>query len=123
VTKFLVYNARKRQEGGDRADTYFHRTECVAGVQDMRFQQLMPDVVHWLGITKIDRFASMSDMKFNALTQSGIEVMERVAIPDDLVPQDASVEMEAKKAAGYFTAGKVMSKEELASVKGRALDE
>ena len=32
------------------------RTECVAGVQDMRFQELMPDVLHWLGITKIDRF-------------------------------------------------------------------
>ena len=32
VTKFLVYNARKRQEGGDRADKYFLRTECVAGV-------------------------------------------------------------------------------------------
>jgi hypothetical protein len=28
---------------------------------------------------------------------------ERVPIPDDLMPQDASVEMEAKKAAGYFT--------------------
>ena len=50
VTKFLVYNARKRQRGGDRAETYFHRTECVAGVQDMRFQELMPDVFHWLGI-------------------------------------------------------------------------
>ena len=50
VTKFLVYNARKRQAGGDRADTYFRRTECVAGVQDMRFQELMPDVFHWLGI-------------------------------------------------------------------------
>src|SRR5260221_4102610 len=48
VTKFLVYNARKRQPGGDRAETYFARTECVAGVQDMRFQQLMPDVFHWL---------------------------------------------------------------------------
>jgi GTP cyclohydrolase II len=36
VTKFLVYNARKRQEGGDQAATYFERTECVAGVQDMR---------------------------------------------------------------------------------------
>src|SRR3546814_8865702 len=34
VTKFLVYNARKRQEAGDRAETYFQRTECVAGVQD-----------------------------------------------------------------------------------------
>ncbi|MCC7441919.1 MAG: GTP cyclohydrolase II, partial [Bdellovibrionales bacterium] len=48
VTKFLVYNARKRQEGGDSASTYFHRTECVAVVQDMRFQDLMPDVLHWL---------------------------------------------------------------------------
>jgi len=38
VTKFLVYNARKRQEGGDQAATYFERTECVAGVQDARFQ-------------------------------------------------------------------------------------
>ena len=55
VTKFLVYNARKRQEGGDRADKYFLRTECVAGVQDMRFQELMPDVLHWLGIRKIHR--------------------------------------------------------------------
>ena len=52
VTKFLVYNARKRQEGGDQAATYFERTECVAGVQDARFQQLMPDVLHWLGITR-----------------------------------------------------------------------
>src|SRR5438067_6448015 len=42
VTKFLVYNARKRQQGGDRADTYFARTECVAGVQDVRFQELVP---------------------------------------------------------------------------------
>ena len=30
----------------------------------------------------------------------GIEIGERVPIPDDLVPPDASVEMEAKKAAG-----------------------
>ncbi len=50
VTKFLVYNARKRQEGGDAAATYFERTECVAGVQDARFQQLMPDALHWLGV-------------------------------------------------------------------------
>ena len=31
VTKFLVYNARKRQEEGDNAAKYFERTECVAG--------------------------------------------------------------------------------------------
>ena len=71
VTKFLVYNARKRQEGGDAAATYFERTECVAGVQDARFQQLMPDVLHWLGVTRIDRFVSMSDMKYDALVEPG----------------------------------------------------
>jgi GTP cyclohydrolase II len=122
VTKFLVYNARKRQEGGDRADQYFHRTECVAGVQDMRFQELMPDVFHWLGITKIDRFASMSDMKYNAMTKAGIEIGERVEIPDGLIPGDASVEMEAKKAAGYYTK-QAPKKEDLEKVKGRGLEE
>jgi GTP cyclohydrolase II len=124
VTKFLVYNARKRQEGGDSAATYFHRTECVAGVQDMRFQELMPDPLHWLGITKIDRFASMSDMKYNAIVKSGIQIVERIPIPDELIPMDAKVEMEAKKAAGYYSGadGKVMSADELHKVKGRDLD-
>ncbi len=72
VTKFLVYNARKRQEGGDAAATYFERTECVAGVQDARFQQLMPDV-HPLAraCRRIDRFVSMSDMKYDALVGAG----------------------------------------------------
>jgi GTP cyclohydrolase II len=103
VTKFLVYNARKRQPGGDRAETYFARTECVAGAQDMRFQQLTPDVFHWLGITRIDRWASMSDMKHGALVEQGIEVVERVAIPNELIPPNARVEIDAKKAAGYFS--------------------
>jgi GTP cyclohydrolase II len=44
------------------------RTECVAGVQDMRFQELMPDVLHWLGIRKIHRLVSMSNMKYDAIT-------------------------------------------------------
>jgi GTP cyclohydrolase II len=103
VTKFLVYNARKRQPGGDQASTYFARTECVAGVQDARFQQLMPDTLQWLGITRIDRLVSMSNLKYDALVAAGIEIGERVPIPPALVPQDAQVEIEAKKAAGYFT--------------------
>src|SRR6202040_762026 len=102
VTKFLVYNARKRQEGGDAAATYFERTECVAGVQDARFQQLMPDVIHWLGLRRIDRFVSMSDMKYDALVSQGIEIVERVPIPAGLVSADAQVEIAAKKAAGYY---------------------
>jgi GTP cyclohydrolase II len=122
VTKFLVYNARKRQAGGDRADTYFLRTECVAGVQDMRFQELMPDVLHWLGIRRIHRLVSMSNDKYDAITGSGIEVGERVKIPDALVPADAQVEIEAKIAAGYFTDGAVPDGERLARVKGRDLE-
>ncbi|HYD17606.1 MAG TPA: GTP cyclohydrolase II [Patescibacteria group bacterium] len=123
VTKFLVYNARKRQEGGDRADQYFRRTECVAGVQDMRFQELMPDIFHWLGITHIHRFASMSDMKYNALAKAGITVGERIEIPPELIPADAAVEMEAKKAAGYFAQTEVKSVDQLKDVKGRGLEE
>jgi GTP cyclohydrolase II len=103
VTKFLVYNARKRQKGGDAAAAYFERTECVAGVQDARFQQLMPDAVHWLGLKRIDRFISMSDMKYDALTAQGVDIVERVPLPDELIPADAHVEIAAKKAAGYYT--------------------
>jgi GTP cyclohydrolase II len=123
VTKFLVYNARKRQDGGDQAATYFERTECVAGVQDARFQQLMPDILHWLGITRIDRFVSMSNMKYDAIVGTGIEIGERVPIPEGLIPPDAQVELQAKKAAGYYTPDQVPTANELKSVVGRNLKE
>jgi len=121
VTKFLVYNARKRQEGGDSAAQYFERTECVAGVQDARFQQLMPDIVHWLGLKRIDRFVSMSDMKHDALTSQGIEIVNRIPIPDELVPADAQVEIAAKKAAGYYSPEPTTAEELQGSI-GRALE-
>ncbi len=121
VTKFLVYNARKRQEGGDSADKYFLRTECVAGVQDMRFQELMPDILHWLGVQKIHHLVSMSNMKYDAITRAGIEVGARMAIPDELIPDDAKVEMDAKVAAGYFSETKALDAAHLAQPKGRGL--
>eukprot|EP00292_Cryptomonas_paramecium_P006555 CAMPEP_0113676646 /NCGR_PEP_ID=MMETSP0038_2-20120614/8766_1 /TAXON_ID=2898 /ORGANISM="Cryptomonas paramecium" /LENGTH=481 /DNA_ID=CAMNT_0000593713 /DNA_START=55 /DNA_END=1500 /DNA_ORIENTATION=+ /assembly_acc=CAM_ASM_000170 len=126
VTKFLVYNARKRQEGGDRAETYFHRTACVAGVEDMRFQELMPDSLHWLGITKIDDLISMSDMKYNAIVDSGIEVRNRVAIPDEMIPADAHVEIDAKMYAGYYVPENkrgTVNEDLVKLTKGRSLDE
>jgi GTP cyclohydrolase II len=121
VTKFLVYNARKRQEDGDAAAAYFERTECVAGVQDARFQQLMPDVIHWLGLRRIDRFLSMSDMKYDALTGQGVDIVERVPIPDELIPADAHVEIAAKKAAGYFSI-EPQAPEGLTDTVGRSLE-
>lgn len=123
VTKFLVYNARKRQQGGDSASEYFNKTECVAGVQDMRFQELMPDVLNWLGIKHIDRFVSMSNMKYDAIAKAGITVGERLTIPEDMIPPDARVEIDAKKAAGYYTDGAIPDDTELAKPKGRGLVE
>ncbi|KAI6766169.1 hypothetical protein HG530_007239 [Fusarium avenaceum] len=113
----MVYNARKR--GADRASDYFKRTENIAGVKDMRFQALMPDILHWLGIKKIDRMLSMSNMKHDAIVGQGIPIHERVELPEELIPADSRVEIDAKITAGYFTAGKRMTTEELQAVQGR----
>ena len=123
VTKFLVYNARKRQEGGDSASNYFYRTECVAGVEDARFQEFMPDVLNWLGIKKIHNLHSMSNMKYDAIVGSGIEVVNRLSIPPELIPADAQVEIEAKKAAGYFTDEEIKDEAGLDNVQGRELED
>lgn len=89
----------------------------------MRFQELMSDILHWLGITKIHRFVSMSNMKYDALLKSGIHVVERVTIPDELIPLDAQVEMNAKRAAGYYSPDRIVDINELAKTKGRDLNE
>jgi GTP cyclohydrolase II len=117
VTKYLVYNARKR--GADLASDYFKRTENIAGVKDMRFQALMPDILHWLGITKIDRMLSMSNMKHDAIVGQGIPIIERVELPESWIPADSRVEIDAKINAGYFTTGHRMTEEELKAVQGR----
>jgi hypothetical protein len=49
-------------------------------------------------------------------------VVERIKIPDELVPADAMVEIQAKIAAGYFTTGEVPDEADLAAVKGRGLE-
>lgn len=103
VVKLLVYNARASADGGDRAEAYFDRTVEVAGVCDMRFQALSVDVLHWLGLTRIDRWISMSNLKAAALTEAGIEIMRQVALPDDRVPTRAGVEITAKRASGYYS--------------------
>lgn len=48
----------------------------------MRFQALMPDILQWLGIKKIDRMLSMSNMKHDAIVEQGIPILERVTIPE-----------------------------------------
>ncbi len=103
VVKYLVYNARPRAACGDREEDYFARTKAVAGVEDMRFQSLATDPLTWLGVRRIDSWASMSNLKSDALRDAGIEIGQHLVIPDAMVPDRARVEISAKKAAGYFS--------------------
>jgi len=103
VIKFRVYNARINQDGGDRPEMYFHHTESIAGIRDARFQTMMPDVLNWLGIRRIDWLCSMSNEKYEAITGAGIKVMQRVDLPEDYVKDSMKVELDAKIASGYHS--------------------
>ena len=83
----------------------------------------MPDALHWLGVTKIHRFISMSDMKYDAIVNSGITIVERVEIPAELIPADAQVEIAAKVFIGYHGGDTYkFDKVDLEETKGRSYD-
>jgi len=103
ITKYRVYNARKNQDGGDIAEKYFFHTENIAGIRDARFQGMMPDVLNWLGVHRIDWLFSMSNEKYDALVQAGIRIYQRVPLPQHWVPEGAFVELHAKIADGYHS--------------------
>ena len=87
-------------------------------------------------------------MKHDAIVEQGIPIHERVPIPEDMIPEDSRVEIDAKIQAGYcklpyyrtrsrvyyvhhpltspspaVTTGHVMSMDELANVKGRGWED
>ncbi len=43
--------------------------------------------------SQIDNFISMSNLKYDAIVNSGIEIVNRIEIPPELVPPDAQVGM------------------------------
>ncbi|KAH0563106.1 hypothetical protein GP486_002324 [Trichoglossum hirsutum] len=61
----------------------------------------------------------VTNMKHDAIVEQGIPIHERVPIPDEMIPEDSRVEIDAKIHAGYFTTGKVMTMDELSNVQGR----
>jgi len=83
----------------------------------------MPDVLHWLGIRKINKFISMSDEKYDAVINSGIKIVNRISLPDRLIPSDARVEIDAKIAHGYFTDKEKPTEKDLIEAKGREWDD
>ena len=73
-------------------------------------------------VTSYIEIVPTDTVKYDAITGSGIEVVERVPIPEELVPPDAQVEIEAKKAAGYYTPEGGPDGASLDKVKGRDLE-
>jgi len=63
--------------------------------------EMMPDVLLWLGLKRIDWYFSMSLEKYEAIAGMGVSVMQRIDLPDTWVPKGATVEITAKVAAGY----------------------
>lgn len=49
----------------------------------------------------------MSDMKHDAIVSSGIPIYKRYEIPEELIPPDSRVEIDAKIAAGYYSTTQV----------------
>jgi hypothetical protein len=66
----------------------------------------MPDIIHWLASAGSTGFVSMSNMKYDALVKGGVEIGERVPIPDGLVPDDAMSRWRPRRPPGYFTPDK-----------------
>lgn len=84
-------------------------------------------------------------MKYDAIVSQGIPIHERVELPEDLIPEDSKVEINAKITAGqyilafatgstrivligitptgYFTAGPKLTEDELKAVQGRVWEE
>ncbi|MEB3047483.1 hypothetical protein [Rhizobium mulingense] len=56
-----------------------------------------------LGISRIDRWLSMSHLKRKAVAEGGIEIENQIELPTDRVAAGAEVEISAKISAGYFT--------------------
>ena len=59
-------------------------------------------------------------LRYDAIVQSGIKIVERVPIPPELVPKDAQVEITAKVFEGYHGGGDyTVDKETLRATVGR----
>lgn len=60
-------------------------------------------------------------MKYNAIVNTGIKIVNRIEIPQELVPADAQVEITAKVFHGYNAgeAYKGIDEADMANTKGR----
>ena len=48
-----------------------------------------------------NKWLTFRSMKHDAIVEQGIPILERVPIPDEMIPEDSRVEIDAKIHAGY----------------------
>lgn len=61
----------------------------------------------------------MSNLKYDAIVGSGIPIHKRYEIPEELIPADSRVEIDAKIQSGYFSDTKKLTEEDLSKTVGR----
>ena len=123
VTKFLVYNARKRQVGGDTADKVFraHRVRRRSAGHALSGTDARRAALAWHQEDSSARLDEQHEVRRDH--RLGHRDRHPRQHPRRVDPADARVEMDAKIASGYFTLGLVPDAEELKVAKGRGLNE
>jgi len=79
-------------------NNFIYHVHCSGRTSTLHQVEIFPTPIN---STKIHIFISMSDMKYNAIVGTGIKVVNRIEIPQELVPTDAQVEITAKVYHGY----------------------
>ena len=59
-----------------------------------------PLISIWVLLVRV-LISMCSKMKHDAIVEQGIPILERIPIPDELIPEDSRVEIDAKIHAGY----------------------
>ncbi|CUS11921.1 unnamed protein product [Tuber aestivum] len=96
---------KEAQKGGSGVVVYFRKEGRALG-EVTKARESRSKYDSWCNIGKrgIDRASEyFKSMKYDAIVGQGIPIHERIPIPDEMIPEDSRVEIDAKIHAGYFT--------------------
>jgi len=100
LDKYGIYYLRGKD--ADKPDQYLDRTLHTYGYRDLRFYELMGDMLKYLGVTHIDTMHSQSDFKKRQLELQGIRIGNMIPLEPDLIAPGAYVEYYGKEGSGHY---------------------
>ncbi|TSC59816.1 MAG: GTP cyclohydrolase II [Candidatus Peregrinibacteria bacterium Greene0416_62] len=100
LDKYGIYGLRDQQE--DRPQDYLDHTTNTYGYRDLRFYEVMGDMLKYLGITHLDTIHSQSQFKARQLELQGIRIGNMVPLDPELIPPGAYVEYFGKQGSGHY---------------------